>query len=934
MSSNYVVRRREPTPRPRKGNPWWLIGRWAFALLCLGIFAIVLVSHLILQSVAPAAALAEAEQGIEVLDRNGNELYTVAGPNGGFRHSIELSQVSPYVTSATVAAEDNDFWTNPGVNFTGLSRAVYENLAFWQFGGFFKGTGGSSITQQLARHLYFSEEERYQRTAYRKVAEIALAFQLNAKYSKEEILRSYLNQVFYGNNAYGIEAASERYFDKPATELTLAEAAMLAGLPQAPTDYDPLLPPSARARWPMDKLEQLSNDNLIDIGRSTQEGLGSFLAQFSNDRLAQLPVEALATLPPERQNKLPQVLQGRIPNEAPEDLLKEWTAPEDGVLNRAAKERQIAVLDAMVQQHYISQQEADAAKAQPLDFHSSRFDIKAPHFVMYVLDQVRAKFTPQQLSHGLIVQTTLDPDLQQIGEEEVRKQLEATGKAISASNAALTAMDPRTGEILAMVGSADFWNQAIDGQVNIATALRQPGSTFKAFTYSTAFMKGMTPGTLLNDAPITFRDDLGRPYQPQNFDKSYKGIVPVRVAFSNSMNIPAVETIEWTGVGPVIDTARAMGITTLHAPYYGLSLTLGAAEVKMVDLTYAYGVFANQGVMVGQPVDNPPQGERHVDPIAIRKVTDAVGRTIWEPTRQSVSVMDPAITYMVANVLSDNQARQPVFGNSLQLPGGRPAAVKTGTTEDARDFWTVGFTPSLVTAAWMGNSDNTPLRGGFSGSTTGPIWTNFMARALEGKPVEQFEVPAGIVKKGTCVQPGPNGGCARMAEDLAIANVQPLAMLTNSGNRPTAVGGASGSVPSPTPVTIQLPVINIQLPQIQLPQPQQPAPPPEPAQVEQPPAPPAQPQQPAPPPQQPAPQQPAPPPPPPAPAPQQPAPPPPPPAPAPPAPAPPAPAPPPPAPTTAPTPPPPQPTVVATAPAPFSTTAPAPQQPKKDPKKP
>ena len=444
-----------------------------------------------------------------------------------------------------------------------------------------------------------------------------------------------------------------------------------------------------------------------------------------------------------------------------------------------AKQRQEQVLDLMVRQGFVTKNEADAAKDRKLVYRTSRFDIRAPHFVMYVRDLLTEKYGARALYRsGLKVTTTLDLDLQDMAQEIVTSQVDFSHR-YGAYNGALVAIDPRNGEILSMVGSTDYFDESVDGQVNITTAERQPGSSFKPLTYVTAFQKGWSPANMLLDVPITVRDGVNSTYTPHNWDNKWAGPVSVRNALANSMNIPALKTIEFTGIDAVLDTAHRFGITTLtRKGWYGLSLTLGGGEVKLVDLTYAYGVFANGGIMRGTPVDPEKQqpGMRSVDPVAVLKIEDRNGKVLEQfGTPAEVQVIPAEYAYLITNILSDNVARAPTFGGTLQLPGPRPAAVKTGTTDNVRDFWTIGYTPQLVTGVWLGNSDNKPLTGGFSGNTIGPMWERFMRGALEGEPIIPFRRPPGLVNAAVCYPSGllPTPECPRTVNELFVAGHVP-----------------------------------------------------------------------------------------------------------------------------------------------------------------
>ena len=684
------ARRRRRRERQRRGLPRWAwgpVGLLVLALLVLGGGAGA--AYGVYRSIAddlvePEAILAtqRALGTSKVFDRAGEEgtlLFQFADPLSGLRNPVKIDEVSQNVINATVATEDASFFENEGVNLRGLTRAAFENLGLGS-GDFLGGSGGSSITQQLVKNVLIAPEERTQRSVERKLKETILAIELTEKYPKEQVLEWYLNTIFYGNLSYGIGAASARYFGKPASDLTLAEAALLAGLPQAPAIYDPFTNPSV------------------------------------------------------------------------------------------AKQRQAQVLDLMVRHGYISPAEANAAKAAPLSFANQSFEILAPHFVFYVSDQVKALCRrgrialPGDVSDcddlltegGLRITTTLDPSLQALAETTLRSDLATFEEATGAHNASLVAIDPETGEILAMVGSRDFFREDIDGQVNLATALNSPGSAFKPITYAAAFVhdpKQWNPATILWDVPLQFTEPDGTIFEPENFDGIERGPVPVRSALANSMNVPAFRVAEALGIRSVLEFAHRVGITTMENPdNYGPAITLGGGDVTLLDLTYAYSVFANNGVMRGQrSVMDVPAGFRELDPIAIKEIRDAQGRLLFrEETPEERAVAPATQAYQITDILSDNTARGLLYGPNSTLVLDRPAAAKTGTAGDPgrndvrRDFWTVGYTPSLVTGVWVGNADNEPMTGGTSSRTAGLIWHDFMLAAHADRPAEEFTVPAGL----------------------------------------------------------------------------------------------------------------------------------------------------------------------------------------------
>jgi penicillin-binding protein 1C len=462
-----------------------------------------------------------------------------------------------------------------------------------------------------------------------------------------------------------------------------------------------------------------------------------------------------------------------------------------------AKKRQRIALDRLVVEGYITQTEADAAFAENLQVHSSmlkRYDIVAPHFAMYVRKQLEDQFGLDRLYQGgLRVYTTVDLDVQRIAEEEARKQVEALqeqGKEVS--NAAVVVQRTRTGEILAMVGSIDYWNEEIDGNVNVAVAPRQPGSSFKPFGYVTAFHQGHTAAELVMDVHTCFDDFPNPPYCPEDYDREYHGPQSFRTALARSYNIPAVKVLDKVGVGNVIRTAHAVGINTLNEDldYYGLSLTLGGGEVWLLDMVYAFSVFANGGTMMGQPTDNARPGFRQLDPVSVLRVVDPAGEVLWQydqPEARNAVLADgrelsPQEAYLLTNVLSDNNARAAAFGSSSALRLSRPAAAKTGTTTDHKDVWTIGYTPQIVTGVWVGNNDNTPMEGVTSSRGAGPIWHNVMERIYQeghaerllGEVVEQFPRPPGFKTEEVCAVSGllPTEHCPR-TKALFIEGTEP-----------------------------------------------------------------------------------------------------------------------------------------------------------------
>ncbi len=665
----------------------------------------------------PPLDLIDRNDGLTVLDRNGIVLFEFDRGDGP-RSITPLDQISPHLIEATIATEDSDFWGNPGVNVKGLARASYDNVSFWDGGGVLHGGGGSSITQQLAKNLYIPPPERSKRSLTRKVKEAMVAFELNRRYSKEEILTWYLNSLYYGNGAYGIQAASYRYFNKPPKDLTPAEAAMLAGIPRAPAIYDPL--------------------NDLEAAKARQEQVIDLMARhgkLSKDEAAALKGQAVA------------IREGRDP--------------------------------------------ADAALANQ--------DV-APHLAVYVRDILPQLIGNDAKKQGLKVTTSVDIELQRKANEIVRGQIDTIGPRVGATNGALVSIDPRTGQVLAYVGSRDYFNDKISGQVDNVIALNQPGSTIKPITYITAFIKGWSPSTIINDGPIKLSTGTGS-YTLGNADNRFRGNIPVRVALASSLNPPAVKTLEYAGLQSVYDSARRLGLTTLKdVSAYGPAFTLGGADVNLLDLTYVFSVFANYGEQAGMSsVLDLPQGSRPLDPIVVLKVQDARGGTIWQAKQRKERIVPADQAYVLTHVLSDDSARSSMFGlnSPLKLPD-REAAAKSGLTDEARDAWTFGYTPDLVTGVWVGNANNTPMPGATSTYAAAPIWHEFMEQALSGKPAQGFAVPAGVKFAQVCQATGmlPDKGCPKVVTEVFAAGRVPTA--TASGDRVQAQQPASTPRAQPT----------------------------------------------------------------------------------------------------------------------------------------
>ncbi|HMR63213.1 MAG TPA: penicillin-binding protein 1C [Anaerolineae bacterium] len=673
-----VIRKALPPapPAPPRRRRWW---RGLSLLLLLGLvigvlgLATGLIGYFWIASRLPSAAELKARtfrfETTRILDREDNLLWEIIDPTGGRRTPVTLDQISPDLINATIATEDRFFYTNVGVDPIAIVRAVYYNVSE---GGIV--SGASTITQQLAKNVMLTPEERTQQSLTRKIKEAVLAVEIDRRYSKDEILEIYLNQIYYGNLAYGIEAAAQTYFGKPAKDLTLAEASLLAGLPQAPATHDPYTNPDGAMARQADVL--------------------------------------------------------RLMNEA------QYISPEQ------ARSAQFTTLDSL----------------RPLD---SAFE--APHFVTYVRRELERTIPADLIyQYGLTVKTTLNPRLQEIAEQEVARQIDAlAGRNVS--NGALVAMNTSTGEILAFVGSKDYQDESIDGQVNMAISPRQPGSTIKPLTYLAAFEKlNWTPSTLIMDLPVEYPDGAGNIYQPRNYDDKFHGPVSVRTALANSYNIPVIKALELLGVDALKAMASRLGITTLTQDYYGLSLTLGSGEISLVEMTGAYQAIGNGGQLVS--------------PTSILEIRDNYGTPITPVRPQPQQVLRPEHAYLMTSILADNEARSRSFGPDSYLRLSRPAAAKTGTTNDFRDNWTIGYTPDIITGVWVGNADQTPMIdiSGLSGA--GPIWHNFMERAHEGLPVSDFTRPAGIIELEVCADSGtiPSEACPERRQEIFFKDQPPL----------------------------------------------------------------------------------------------------------------------------------------------------------------
>ena len=632
----------------------WIIG---LGFLSIVLFAIGTYVFYVKDLATPESLMNRNNTGLILYDRHGDVFYKSEGVKTF--HVVPFSRIPDSVKKATIAIEDKDFYKHPGFSLRSIARALYSNFLTNSPTRY----GASTITQQLVKNALLSPEKSFRR----KFQEIILSFEVERRYTKDQVLEMYLNSIYYGSGAYSIEEASTLYFNKEVDLLTPPEAAILAALPQAP----------------------------------------SYLTPFGNHQ---------------------------------DELLQ----------------RKNLVLEKMAEQGYISQLAKTDAISQTIHFAPPPKEVEsveAPHFALWVRDYLFAKYGESNVIRlGFRVETSLDLSVQRQAQTAVKQQV-ALLTAQHATNGALTALDPFSGEILALVGSSD-WNNEQFGKFNVVFAHRQPGSSIKPIIYTQGFVDGIKTIDILHDKPTDFNG-----YKPKNYDGRFRGDVTVRRALANSLNIPAVELLQRVGVKNALDLAKAMGITTLSDPArYGLSLVLGGAEVELFELTRAYGVLATGGLMTPT---HP-----------ILKIQDKLGKLIYsynsytkeeiestnnvdEPYRSELvggnevrRVVTDDVAYLTTHILSDNEARKEIFGSSGALFPAIAAAVKTGTTDDYRDAWTIGYTPDIVVGVWIGNNDNSPM-GKVAGSIgAAPIWRKMID--FMGKSSRSFPRPAGIVEVEIC----------------------------------------------------------------------------------------------------------------------------------------------------------------------------------------
>lgn len=610
----------------------------------------------------------QRQGSIKIWDRS-HVLLFESLTNTGRKLPVSYDHFPKHLIDATVASEDNTFWSNRGIDIKALVRAVFQNLQ--------QGTivsGASTITQQVARLGVISPGASSRRSFLRKIREILIALCLSSQYSKKEIITLYLNEVYYGNLAYGIQAAAATYFHKDAGQLSLAESTFLTGLISSPEARDPY----------------------------------THLA--------------------------------------------------------SAKKAQTNVLDLMVRNEFISHREANHAKQEEIKLESPDSTIQAPHFVHYILEELeRLKI---QNNEGINVYTTLDYPTYQLSEDIARLWIHKLQNEHDASNASLILLENETGAILNMLGGIDYFDATRSGQVNMTTALRQPGSALKPVTYAAAFMKGYTPATLLYDVKRVYKTKKGEGFTPYNYDGRFHGLVLAREALASSFNVPAIEMLNRVGIQDFLKTARQLGINTYtQEERYDLSITLGGAEVTLLDLT---NVFASLG-----------RGGIFKPPYAIKKVVTDSGAPIYkytsEPGQIALGKNSRQIAYLLSDILSDAKARIPGFGEKNPLVLSNPAAVKTGTTTDWHDNWTIGYTPSYTVGVWIGNNDNHPMKQITGVTGAAPIWNQFFGEYLKGKPIEEFYQPEGIKKVEICKISGllPDTLCQEKMREKFITGTEP-----------------------------------------------------------------------------------------------------------------------------------------------------------------
>jgi len=578
----------------------------------------------------------------KIYDRRGRLLYKFYDSED--RSWVSLGKIPPSLIWATIAIEDKDYYNHHGLSGKGMVKALFYDI--FKRGSEDKLRGGSTITQQLVKNVFFFNDNSFKR----KVKEVILALVVEKKLTKEEILERYFNQVAYGGETYGVAEAALKYFGKDVGEISMAEAAFLAGLPAAPTSYSPY-------------------------------GDNPDLANFRKNH----------------------------------------------------------VIDEMVAAGYVSQNKAEELKIEKINIIREKQSIAAPHFVFYVKNYLQSSFGYQNFERqGLIVTTSLDIDQENMAEKVVEEEVNKV-KNLRISNGAALVVDPRNGQILAMVGSKNYFASDIDGKYNVTIALRQPGSAIKPINYLAALIKGWTLASVVDDSPVVYQIQGQKPYSPQNYNRKYMGRVTLRTALASSLNIPSVKILASDGVDGMIDLAEKMGITSWQERgRFGLALALGSGEVQMTQLATAYSIFADEGKY------------KELQPVL--EVKNYLGEVIYRANTEVKEVIEPKYAYLINSVLSDNEARTPIFGSNSKLKiEGKTVAVKTGTTNNLKDNWCIGWTKEVLVAAWVGNNDSSSMSwvaSGISGAT--PIWNRIMTEELKERADIQWEVPEGVYRAEVC----------------------------------------------------------------------------------------------------------------------------------------------------------------------------------------
>lgn len=640
------------------------------------------------------------DTGVILLDRNDKPFFTFYQAKQ--RTFIPLPEMPEHMTKAAIASEDKDFYNHSGYSLPSIIRAFFLDLTHGKI-----LYGGSTITQQLVKNALLNSNRNY----LRKVQEVILSQEVERRYSKDEILEMYLNSVYFGEGAFGIENAAQNYFGKHARDLTIAEQAFLAGILPSPSKFSP----------------------------------------FSGDY-------------------------------------------------KAGKTRQDLVLQKMYEQNYITKEEKEKAQKEKLTFRPAPASLNAtaPHFALMIRDELIKKYGEETIARsGFKVKTTIDLNWQKEAEKEVARHVE-TLKGNAATNGSAVVMDPKTGDVKALVGSKDWYDKKF-GTVNMVTTPRSVGSSFKPIVYAAALEKRLiTPATLLNDSPTTFTEG----YKPQNYDHKFRGPVTVRRALSNSLNVPAVLVMQKVGLISALEKSRELGITSLREPSYygsGLSVVLGAGEVSLLEMADVYSTFANNGTR--------PEVR------TILTITDKSNKAIYTSKVKTKHALEPQAAFLISSILSDNKARSEVFGDLLTIS--RPAAVKTGTAENYRDALTLGYTPSLVIGVWVGNNDNQPMDTVAGSLGAAPIWKNLMEKFTAGTAVEAFAPPSGIVQFTGCT----NGQlfasrspiASASANEYFIRGTEPtMRCYTPSATIPPRVGQVPPtiSIPQPTVTVISTPPLS------------------------------------------------------------------------------------------------------------------------------